>query len=352
MVVSPVCRISFRGSSAPAAVESTLHPLASAQNCFFAGPENALLPSLVKQTVNASIRKSLFTPFILWGSRGTGKSLLANGLGAQSRAEGQEVVCIEGEKATYSILKRRWAAANADALWIIDDLDLITPAESVVEFFCHLVDRAPEQNRRVVVTTSIPPNELVHLPARLRSRLNGGLVLKLNPLSVQSKTYVLRELADYLNIQVDNKAECLLHDHIAETNEDVLDLAGRIYNARKIDEVTSIDFELMRRLLNHQPCTIKPKLADICRVTAKYFGISVRDLKGRSRQRGIVFPRHVFMYLAHDLFDHSLQRIGLFLCRDHSTVLHGCRAMQKKMLYELEIEKHVLLLKTKLEKKS
>ena len=350
MVVSPVSRISFRGSLASADAESTPNPLASARNCFFAGPENALLPSLVKQTVNSLLRKSLFTPFILWGGRGTGKSLLANGLGEQCRAEGQEVVFIDGKKASYASLKKQWSIAKSDALWIIDNLDLIAAGESVVEFFCHLVDRAVEQNRRVVVTTSIPPNELAHFPARLRSRLNGGLVLKLNPLSIESKTYVLRELAEYLNIHIEKNAECLLNNYVVGMDEPVLDLAGRIYAAGEMDKVTSIDFEMMGRLLNHQPNPLKPQLVDICRVTAKYFGISIRDLKGRSRQRGIVFARHVFMYLAHDVFEHSLQKVGVFLCRDHSTVLHGCQVLQKKMAVEREIEKHVLLLKTKLKK--
>ena len=349
-MVSPVCRISFGGSSALEVDEMVSNPFTVTQDCFFAGPENALLPTLVKQTVKPFSDTHLFTPLVLWGSRGSGKSLLVHGLAKRCRTEGQEVHFINGKKTSFLELKKKYSFLKSDALWVVDDLDLVDCTESFIAFFSYLLDQAVSEGCRVIATMSTPPNELAPFPARLRSRLNGGLVLKLNHLSGESKSFVLGEISQYLNITLDKNAECLLNNYVMETDEDLHALINRIYQSTRIDGVCVIDSKIMGGLLGQGGHKVNPGLGDICRLTSKYFGISVRDLKGRRRQRGLVLPRHIFMYLAHEIFGHSLQKTGAFLSRDHSTVLHGCQVIQKKFLDELDIKKHILLLKTRLEK--
>ena len=330
--------------------EPVQDPLAHARNCFFAGPENSLLPTLITQTVRPFSKAPVFTPFVLWGAGGAGKSLLTKGLVDRCRGDGQVVVFIDGGKIGYHALKKQVRISPPGALWVVDDLDLIAPTDSIVEVLCHLLDRAVGEKWRMVFTTSCPPNELPRFPARLRSRLIGGLVLQLNRLSVTSKSTILHELGQYLKIHLDQGAEDLLTKYVKETDEDLEELVARVFTSSHTENVRCIDSGIMQKLLNNRCAQRQPALVEICRVTSKYFDITIRDLKGRSRQQGIVFPRHVFMYLAHQLFDHSLQKIGLFLCRDHSTVLHGCHVIRKKIMLESDVEKHVSLLKTTVHK--
>ena len=349
-MVSSVFRIPFRGSSVLIADESIRDPLAHARNCFFAGPENSLLPTLITQTVRSFSETPAFTPFVLWGAGGSGKSLLAKGLVERCRCDGQEVVFIDGRSVGYHALKKQVRVSTPRALWVVDDLDLLTPTDSFVEVLCHLLDRASSEKWRMVFTMSCPPNELPHFPARLRSRLVGGLVLQLNRLSVASKNTILHELGRHSKIDLDQGAEDLLTKYIQDTDEDLEDLVARVYTSSQTEDTRCIDSGIMRKLLNNRRTQRQPSLAEICRGISKYFGITIRELKGRSRQQGIVFPRHVFMYIAHQLFGHRVQKIGLFLCRDHSTVLHGCRVIQKKIAVESDVEKHVSLLKTTIQK--
>jgi len=349
-VVSSVFRIPFGGSSILIADEPIQDPLAHTRNCFFAGPENSLLPTLITQTVRPFSEASVFTPFVLWGGGGTGKSLLTKGLVERCRSDGQEVIFIDGKSVGYHALKKQVRISPPGALWVVDDLDLLTPTDSTVEVLCHLLDRAVGEKWRMVFTASCPPNALPHFPARLRSRLIGGLVLQLNRLSVTSKSTILHELGRHSEMHLDQGAVDLLTKYVQDTDEDLEELVARVYTSKHTENARCIDSVIMRKLLNNRRTQRRPSLVEICRVTSKYFGITIRELKGRSRQQGIVFPRHVFMYIAHQLFDHRVQKIGLFLCRDHSTVLHGCHVIRKKITLEPDVEKHVSLLKTTIHK--
>ncbi len=286
MVVSPVCRISFRGAPLFDRIPEDQNPTIDERSCFIAGPENVLVPTVVDQIVKPFSIKYSVIPVVFWGGRGTGKSLLARGLVKRCRSAGQEVCFFDGERVGYPALRKKYFECNRATLWVIDNFDQISVNESLVNLFCDLLDLAAVKNYRVVTTMHVPPNAIFDFPDRLRSRFNAGLIVKLNPLAGKNRL-------------------------AGEFNEEV-----------------------------------NPALIDICRVISKYFGVSVRDLKGRSRQRGIVFPRQLLMYLAHESYKHSLKKIGIFLGRDHSTVLHGCQMIEEKLATDtdMEIQNHILLL--------
>lgn len=83
-----------------------------------------------------------------------------------------------------------------------------------------------------------------------------------------------------------------------------------------------------------------PGLAAICALTAKHYGTTVRELRGKSRRCGIVLARQVCMYLAHEVFSYSLYEVGLYLGRDRSTVGYGCSVIEKKLLLDLDVKKN------------
>ena len=295
MVVNPINWISFRGTSIFERGSLDQFPPDDRQDCFFVGPENHLVPTLIAQVITPVSETHLTSPLVLWGGRGTGKSLLARGLERRCCNLGQSVVFIDGEKDDYQSLQKKYDESGRDTLWIIDDLDQFSVTDSMVNFLCDFLDHGSVTDERIVVTMGVPPSALLHFPARLRSRFHVGIVLKLNP---HPQTH-----------------ESWLSDTIEPLGEKTI------------------------------------TLSEICRVISKYFGIAVRDLKGRSRQRGIVLPRQVLMYLGHQLYGHSVQKIGKFLGRDHSTVSHGCQMIEKKLDEDLEIKKHLSLLKSAIEKR-
>ena len=292
MAVDPVSSISFRG--APIFEHKSVDQILvdDIQDCFQFGPENHLVPTLVDRVINPFSVNYSMSPTVFWGGRGSGKTMLVKGLEQRCRALGQSVIFVDGQKNNYQSLEQTHLESDPQTLWIIDNVDQFTPTNSMTHCLCGFLDHCTAGNNRVVVTMGVPPSALLNFPARLRSRFHAGVVLELK---IQS-----RKLA------ISNTSESLVRTEFP--------------------------------------------LNDIGRVISKYFGISMLDLKGRRRQRGIVLPRQLLMHLAHHSYDHSIQKIGKFLGRDHSTVLHGCQVIEKKLAADLEIQKHILLLKAAIEK--
>ena len=292
MVVDPVSCISFRGTPIFEHGSGDQFPTDNTQDCFLVGPENHLVPTLIGQVVNPFSVNYPMSPTVFWGGRGTGKTLLTKELKRRCCALGQTVVFIDGQKNNYQSLEHKYFESNRETLWIIDNVDQFTANNSLTNCLCDFLDHCAVGNERVVLTMSVPPSALLSFPSRLRSRFHAGVVLKLNP-----------------------------QPH-------------KVATSNTSESSVGSDFTL----------------SEICRVTSKYFGVSMGDLKGRSRQRGIVLPRQLLMYMAHHLYGHSIQKIGKFLDRDHSTVSHGCQVIEKKIIEDLEIKKHILLLKNAIEK--
>ena len=292
MVVDPVSSISFRGVPMIEHESVDQFPVDDMQDCFQFGPENHLVPTLIDQVINPSVVNYSIGPTVFWGGRGSGKTMLVKELERRCRALGQSVLLIDGKKNNYQFSEQTYPESDPQKLWIIDNVDQFTPTNSMIHCLCGFLDHCTVRNNRVVMTMGVPPSALLNFPARLRSRFHAGVVLK-------------------LQIQSHNRAK-------SNSNE------------------SSVGTEF--------------PLNDVGRVVSKYFGISMLDLKGRSRQRGIVLPRQLLMYLAHKSYDHSIQKISKYLGRDHSTVSHGCQVIEKKLAADLEIKKHILLLKAAIEK--
>ena len=292
MVVDPVSCISFRGTPIFERGSGDHFPPDDTQDCFLVGPENHLVPTLIDQAINSFSVNYSMSPTVFWGGRGTGKTLLTKELKRRCCALGQTVVFIDGQKNNYQSLEHKYFESDPETLWIIDNVDQFNSNNSMSNCLCNFLDDCAVGNKRVVVTMSVPPSALLNFPSRLRSRFHAGVILKLN-----------------------TQPQKVAPSNVNES------LMGSGFT-----------------------------LTDICRATSKYFGVPARDLKGRSRQRGIVLPRQLLMYIAHQLYDHGIQKIGKFLDRDHSTVSHGCQVIERKLTEDSEIKKHILLIKNAVEK--
>ena len=168
MVVSPVCRIAF--GSAPTFEHTSLdqEPPPNGQNYFLAGSENTLIPTVIQQIIKPLPLKCFMSPFVFWGSRGTGKSLIARGLVRSCCNATQNVCFFEAAKVAYHSLKKNISNCDRATLWIFDDFDQISVNDSLINLFCDLLDRAPVENHRIVTTMQVPPNTITHFPNRLR----------------------------------------------------------------------------------------------------------------------------------------------------------------------------------------
>lgn len=277
-------------------------------------------------------------PLFLHGPAGVGKSHLVAALLAEvthrapdlqvARLAAAELEALLRSDADQEDLK---AARQADLL-IIEDVQHL-PAR-LEEAVVHLLDRGLARQQQLVFTALTGPAQLSHLPARLTSRLGGGLVVGLETLSPDSRKTFLRECIRRRELNIDAEAIDWLAEHVSGSVRQLegvmarLDhLRGQTLSVKTIAEHFAVEAEAAR-----------PSVERIVQRVGRYFRVEPRQLQSRGRSRGVLLPRQIGMYLARQLTELSLEQIGAYFGgRDHSTVLHACRKVEQALAQDMNL---------------
>jgi chromosomal replication initiator protein len=309
---------------------------------FIAGAENALAHAALLPLVDipiASGTPSVCNPIVLYGPHGSGKTHLACGLADRwrERFPRAAVACLSAVE-----FARQYAGALDDGrldawreeirrtdLFILEDLGQITGKQPAQLELVHTLDALLDREALIVVTARTLPNHWTTLLPALRSRLSAALTVPLSYPERATRRVILEQLAEARHLPLSGRALDGLVDGVTGgvplLGSAILELE---LSARLDGE--SIDQARVKKLVAERDTAAEPSLRDIARLTAKYFGLKLSDLKGPHRQRSLVAGRCVAMFLARELTACSLSEIGEFFGgRDHTTVLHGCRRTEQ-----------------------
>jgi chromosomal replication initiator protein len=298
---------------------------------FLALPENRSALRAARSVANALLagRRPPFTPLVLHGQPGTGKTHLTTAL-LRKLADGPAVVTAQ----TVSVgdLARSAAADDGFAdpdllacdLLILEDVQHLPAREA--DTVCGLLDRRAARRKAVVVTANAGPAGL-DLPHKLTSRLTAGLVVQLEPLSAASRRVLLEAAAETRKVRL--TADALDWLAARATGGGVRALLGLLGNLAQVapNYPGPLDRTAAEEVLagTGQPTSNGRDVAGIVKRVAVAFGVTEKDLLGPSRLRRVMVPRQVAMYLAREVGRLSLPRVGAAFGRDHTTVLHAVR---------------------------
>lgn len=213
-------------------------------------------------------------------------------------------------------------------VWLVDDIQFIAAIEgpaSEEEFF-HTFNTLHETNRQVVVASDCPPRHLQLMNERLRSRLEMGIVADLRVPDVETRVAILEKKAQAEGVPI---ARDILEFVAAKIESNIRVLEGALL---KICAYASLNNVAVTRALveeiigdystSHTERRIS--LKEIVDLVAAETDVPEDDIVSKKRSADIAWARQVAMYLARELTDNSLARIGEFFGgRDHSTVLHS-----------------------------
>ena len=241
-------------------------------------------------------------------------------------------------------------------LLLVDDIQFLHGAQ-IQQEFCHLLNSMIDAKKQVVVVSDRPPVELEMLDERMRSRLAGGLLVDIEPPEEDLRLRIVTSRVDLIRMgQTDFKVPSDVVDYIVEAvtgSGRELDGAVNRLAAHSQMSGTAITLELAEQALRDLVRSTEPKkvkIEDIQRVVSKHFNVTKSDLLSARRNRTIVRPRQIAMYLSKALTPRSLPEIGRrFGGRDHTTVLHAVRKIEELTNVDEALAREIELLKQMLD---
>ena len=308
---------------------------------FITGLSNKLA---YEASLKVSENISHYNPLYIYGGVGMGKTHLLNSIGIELK-DNNKVMFISAERFMYQFIKSiksndmvkfKEYFRNTDVL-LIDDVQFISGKEAMQEEFFHTFNALLDKGSQIIVSADRPPNKLLRIQERIKSRFSGGLVvdiqkpdLELRKKIVEKKTLELNNLYND-QFQVSKEIQDLISNEI---NTSIRELVGavnrvvsfsRIYNKLPNLAETKV---VLKDLLNFSENKVTIDL--IQTIVCKFFKISKNEMLSSRRSRYLVRPRQTAIYLTKILTSKSLPEIGReFSNRDHTTIIHSVKTIEK-----------------------
>jgi chromosomal replication initiator protein len=336
-----------RGKGAIAPLRNNSHP------DFIAGPENRLAATAVDWLLQPN--EHSYSPLVLHGPSGTGKSHLAHEL-AQARPDAVFTNGADFARELAEAIDRdtvpRWRAKYRSAeLLVFEDLTQIADRRAAQQELLHTLDELETRQVPVLVTSRLAPSQIAQLPPALRSRLTAGLEVPLTPPGVAARTVVLERLAAARGIILPTAAAKLLAEGLCVTVAELrgalleLEMHAAVPNHKRQPAAAKnlvIGADHVRHYLSARRDRLRPSLSQVTALAAKYFGLKPSQLTGPSRRRQVALSRSVAIYLGRQLTGKSLQALGKhFGNRDHTTILHSYRSIETRITDDSELRRTV-----------
>ncbi|PQO36607.1 DnaA ATPase domain-containing protein [Blastopirellula marina] len=314
---------------------------------FVAGPENRLIQSAVEALKQDA---SQFSPLVLFGPSGSGKSHLLQGLMGVliERNPDLNVVAITGSDFAreYGNALRQETANETrtrffgtDVL-VLEDLHEMLHFPSMQQTLLHLLDELDRRGATVLVSCRENPIAMDGFSSELRSRLSAGLLVPVVLPEQGTREVLIQGIATRHNRQITQMAAQKLAVAFPHGLLQLSGIVNRLITQTPPDRC--IDTAIVDALLQSDKNTAKISLRSIANLTAKYFRVKVADMKGSSRRQSIVQARSVAMLLARQLTEESLKAVGKhFGGRDHTTVMHAVSSIEGKLKKDVALREAV-----------
>ena len=284
-----------------------------------------------------------YNPLFLYGGVGLGKTHLMHAIGNRilELYKNYNVLYVTSEKFTNQLINAikdnkndmfRNKYRNIDVL-LIDDIQFIAGKERIQEEFFHTFNSLYEEGKQIIISSDKPPRDIPFLEDRLKSRFEWGLLADISCPDYETRLAILRKKAQDENVVID---DFILSNIANKIDSNIRELEG-VFNkivARASLTHSSITIELAEKIITEFKYESEKVIScDFIKETvAKYFSIEKDDLSGNKRSNDIAFPRQIAMYLCREVANMSYPQIGIdFGGRDHSTVMHACKKIEKEV---------------------
>ncbi|MBI3769118.1 MAG: chromosomal replication initiator protein DnaA [Deltaproteobacteria bacterium] len=325
---------------------------------FVVGTCNQLAHAAARAVAAAPGRQ--YNPLCIYGGVGLGKTHLIHAIAGELRARfrSARVLAIGAElfvNEMVSAVRRQQMETfhhrfrRIDTL-LVDDVQFIAGKERTQEEFLHTFNLLCAAGKQIVVSSDKPPREIANLEAGLRSRFEGGLMTEVTPPDTATRRGILERKAADAGIVLPADVVAFLAERIRATS--VRELEGTLTRIRALASLTgrTIDLALAAEVVgpmrggDQRHATAER----IERLVGAELGVEARALRSPRREARLVFARQVAMFFLRNVLGLSLAAIGERYGRDHTTVLHAVRVVNKRRDRDPEVRRLVSALEEKL----
>ena len=295
-----------------------------------------------------------YNPLFLYGGVGLGKTHLMHAIGnaVVARYPRKRVVYATSEKFTNDFITSIQQGRIDDFraryrkidLLLIDDIQFIADKERTQEEFFHTFNAIHEDSKQIVLSSDRPPKQIVTLEERLRSRFEWGLIADLTAPDLETRIAILRTKSEEQGVRVDSDALEFIARKVVSNIRELEGALNRIVAYASMQGMP-ITVDLAQAVLSNVLYSPRKRAVTPERIAiavSDYYDVDLEALRGHKRDRAIVVPRQIAMYLMREETDVSLLRIGAELGgRDHSTVLHACRKIDQEAARNEELRREL-----------
>lgn len=306
----------------------------------------------------------IYNPLFIYGGVGLGKTHLMHSIAhfilknnprakilyVTSEKFTNELIDAIRNKNNISTTEFREKYRNNDVL-LIDDIQFIIGKESTQEEFFHTFNTLHEAKKQIIISSDKPPKEIETLEERLRSRFEWGLTVDIQSPDYETRMAILRKKEELEGYNIDNEVIKYIATNIKSNIRELEGALTKIVALSKLDN-KEINLELAEEALKdlispNATREITPE--SIIQIVSDHYGITPLDISSQKRNKEIVYPRQIAMYLCRDMTEAPLQLIGKYLGgRDHTTIIHGAEKITAELAKNDTLRNTIEVLKKKI----
>lgn len=324
---------------------------------FIVGSGNELAHAACQAIVQSPGMK--YNPLFLYGGVGIGKTHLIQAVGNEilAKNKGMRVVYVSSEQFVQEFLDAIRFKKNTDFagyyrsadVLIVDDVQFIAGKEKTQEEFFHTFNALHHANKQIIISSDTRPKDIPTLTDRLRSRFEWGMAIDMQSPDFETRCVIIKSKAQAQNVDLPHD----VIEHLAGfVQNNIRELEGVLNQLLAFCEMRGLapTVEIAVALLGNQKTRPRHLTAkQIVEKTARHFHLTVDDLLGPKRDKEIVVPRQIAMYLIRSELHLSFPKIARELGRkDHTTAIHSVEKIEKEKAFDTVLQDALAELKEKL----
>lgn len=324
---------------------------------FVVGPSNRLAHAAARAVAKSPGRA--YNPLFIYGGVGLGKTHLMQAVGneALKKDNSKKILYATCEKFANEFVRALQTGRvnafkdkyrNID-IFLIDDIQFLVGKESTKEEFFHTFNALYQDNKQIVISSDRPPKALSSLEDRLISRFEGGMIADISPPDLETRIAILKQKTKEKNYELTDE---ILEFIASKIQKNIRELEGALTRLVATSQLSgeSPSLEMANQILSNLEGPAKGSLTldKIITEVANFYGLKKEDILKQKRDKELVYPRQVVMYLLRHEMNFSFPKIGKELKRDHTTIIHGCEKIEKEIIQNNGLKQEIALIKAKI----